>query len=693
MGTKRYKLTDSEWFRIKDMLPSEHQPRGKRGRLAKYDNRSTMNGILWIARSRAPWGELPERVDDRCNVEIISNIDFIPTTTDYVHSIELLIDYMQIHFPNWGLIGCAGITFAGIGYSGSDYVCYAGNNHFGPNLSTVILPAKILDGNIFIINTDAFAKHGVSVPDQIPEQSLARELSELCRKNNLGLFIAPQLACYDEKLIGREGLLKLLPPSSESEDNHDLEITVAEKQSNRTVAFVVRTQFKRVELLQRNLNSLIEFIKQTKSHTRFEIHLLSDQEVIPERLKSFLTLIHFHSYKIKNKEDTRFLLIQNAIADIAADWFWFVDDDDFLFSDHALHLSLLLKLLPTESAVFVDSQVYFDEPHITIINPAEIAQKSAGVYPAKDFLKSLTGANHIPFSGMLFPKSAFKNISSTLWDEMTYFEDYACQLFCLLDPQTLPVIISKLYTGISLRNSGQSITLKDRTIWNQSSTILKHELANTSPSYLLSFAEFIEQSSKTSDQLAESVIESTNKIHIIKKHHKEELSNANAKFQQQVDKQQAEFLEQIAEIKKEAANSIHEVEERYKEELSATKAEATRKYNDLNLNHAKELNSVKTMFTSQISQLQADFSAKIRSKEAHYAKATAEREKYFVEKMTSIQTRYERLVILHNQQQKELADCLTAYAAIQNSTCWTVTAPLRKVLDKIKLIYKTLLNK
>ena len=61
MGTKRYELTDSEWLRIKDMLPSEHPQTGKRGRPAKYDNRSTMNGILWIARSGAPWRELPER--------------------------------------------------------------------------------------------------------------------------------------------------------------------------------------------------------------------------------------------------------------------------------------------------------------------------------------------------------------------------------------------------------------------------------------------------------------------------------------------------------------------------------------------------------------------------------------------------------------------------------------------------------
>ena len=57
----RHELANQEWNRIKDMLPLEHPKQGKRGRPAKYDNRSIMNGILWIARNGAPWRELPER--------------------------------------------------------------------------------------------------------------------------------------------------------------------------------------------------------------------------------------------------------------------------------------------------------------------------------------------------------------------------------------------------------------------------------------------------------------------------------------------------------------------------------------------------------------------------------------------------------------------------------------------------------
>ena len=61
MNTHRYEIKDNEWNRIKAMFPPEHPKSGKRGRPAKYDNRSVMNGILWIARTGVQWRELPER--------------------------------------------------------------------------------------------------------------------------------------------------------------------------------------------------------------------------------------------------------------------------------------------------------------------------------------------------------------------------------------------------------------------------------------------------------------------------------------------------------------------------------------------------------------------------------------------------------------------------------------------------------
>lgn len=58
MATKRYEISDEEWEMIKELLPSDQLP--KQGRPPK-PNRDMLNGILWIAKSGAPWRDLPER--------------------------------------------------------------------------------------------------------------------------------------------------------------------------------------------------------------------------------------------------------------------------------------------------------------------------------------------------------------------------------------------------------------------------------------------------------------------------------------------------------------------------------------------------------------------------------------------------------------------------------------------------------
>lgn len=55
---RRYELTDQEWERIAPLLPPEKT--GKPGRPAK-ENRQMLNAMVWIARSGAPWRDLPER--------------------------------------------------------------------------------------------------------------------------------------------------------------------------------------------------------------------------------------------------------------------------------------------------------------------------------------------------------------------------------------------------------------------------------------------------------------------------------------------------------------------------------------------------------------------------------------------------------------------------------------------------------
>jgi transposase len=53
-GIMRYELTDKEWAVIKPMLPNK--PRG----VPRANYRRVLNGIFWVLRSGAPWGDLPD---------------------------------------------------------------------------------------------------------------------------------------------------------------------------------------------------------------------------------------------------------------------------------------------------------------------------------------------------------------------------------------------------------------------------------------------------------------------------------------------------------------------------------------------------------------------------------------------------------------------------------------------------------
>jgi transposase len=64
-ATRRYEITDSEWEKLKDLLPPEQT--GKAGRPSS-DNRTALNGMLWIDRTGAPWEDLPSRYGAKSTV-------------------------------------------------------------------------------------------------------------------------------------------------------------------------------------------------------------------------------------------------------------------------------------------------------------------------------------------------------------------------------------------------------------------------------------------------------------------------------------------------------------------------------------------------------------------------------------------------------------------------------------------------
>ncbi len=54
---RRYELREDQWLKIAPLLPGKATDPGRSGQ----DNHQFVQAVLWIARSGAPWRDLPER--------------------------------------------------------------------------------------------------------------------------------------------------------------------------------------------------------------------------------------------------------------------------------------------------------------------------------------------------------------------------------------------------------------------------------------------------------------------------------------------------------------------------------------------------------------------------------------------------------------------------------------------------------
>ena len=61
---RRFELSDEQWKRVEGLLPGRPGSPGRRG----DDNRLFLDAVLWIARTGAPWRDLPERFGESNSV-------------------------------------------------------------------------------------------------------------------------------------------------------------------------------------------------------------------------------------------------------------------------------------------------------------------------------------------------------------------------------------------------------------------------------------------------------------------------------------------------------------------------------------------------------------------------------------------------------------------------------------------------
>jgi transposase len=54
---RRHELSDEQWEHVQPLLPPQKAHTGRPGN----DHRMMLNGMIWIAKTGAPWRDLPER--------------------------------------------------------------------------------------------------------------------------------------------------------------------------------------------------------------------------------------------------------------------------------------------------------------------------------------------------------------------------------------------------------------------------------------------------------------------------------------------------------------------------------------------------------------------------------------------------------------------------------------------------------
>jgi hypothetical protein len=415
-----------------------------------------------------------------------------------------LASELDSDWPAWGVCGNAGVLSFGVGWKNTKVLRYLRDPHGGPNYQGVVLPAQSVDGNVMLLNTRALRDRGICLPAFEGFQFYDLVLCVEALYHGLAVLIAPRLTSVhlsggsqtqfdraaqsvrlhrylSQRLANAElttlnGVVKLPAelPTPEQEFQHpdaiDIEMhalhVAATKRPKRRVVIVVRTQFRDLALLRRALETVQAFAVAAGDATEFK------PVVVTDRLADCPDFVHRYASVVAVETepgiDSRFRVIQCA-SGIDADFLWFVDDDDWLFPNEAKRLGLVVNILPPNALLFIDTQWFHERigsggPTITG-NYSIIAGR---YFYARDWALSLSGENHIPFCGMIVPTQLVRALDPRLFERVVYYEDFAIQLSGLMSSATVQIVVEKLFSGISVRETGNSITVPDRTRWDKS---------------------------------------------------------------------------------------------------------------------------------------------------------------------------------------------------------------------------------
>jgi len=247
----------------------------------------------------------------------------------------------------------------------------------------------------------------------------------------------------------------------------------------KPLAIIIRTRFQRQQsFLNRTISTAKALAAVAGDTVNIEIHIVTDAKPASSAgYGSLFAGVKILEVDLPEVSDSRYRLVKCAVAGIEADYFWFIDDDDWVFPNEAERLALVISAVPADTLIFLDCRHFYETPGLPGSEAAGEV-KAGKTFCAKNFIISLTGQNQTPFCGVIYPRSVFDLIPEKCFQTIVYAEDFMSTMFALLTGRYLTVTVDKLLAGISIRASGNTVTERDRRNWHYAKGAIASYLVN-----------------------------------------------------------------------------------------------------------------------------------------------------------------------------------------------------------------------
>lgn len=441
-------------------------------------------------------------------------------------AVSAVLEELTKSVPRWGACGNRGSTWdSSCGYDYTRYARVRGGVSTGGDLR----PVLILDDNLILLNCPELRNFELKDVGSVSSSIFGVPLSLECLRHSLPLFVSPHLFTlrlaqhtaqeiqafstdrefqeyYRSRFLNHslpwpDGDLDLqdavnydyvCSPSANSSQADVVQLFDRTLKVGRrhqpSLTICCRTQFRRPELLERAIASFAIAQVESGDFLDLTVCLVSDcdtsisEPYLQAYREQFPVLkIDCWCHILRPRRYSRTDLLFAAIELATTDYIWFVDDDDYIMPGALEALSRTLQ--PGERVITVGNSIKVQEKWVAFednhYDKSALAEsRIVGRFNARDIFRVFSGENFTPVCSVILPVQLVAERLKGKHALGDYNEDYFILLTALTSPKIDVRVLDFDLCGVSLRETGNTVTEGDRSNWHFSyATFMREVLA------------------------------------------------------------------------------------------------------------------------------------------------------------------------------------------------------------------------